>query len=58
VSNIDGTRKRPRAVHRHHRARLAADAITEMRDSTVYDEAANSVPDIDYNAITISPVTP
>src|SRR5712672_427924 len=33
-------------------------AITKMRDSTVYDESAHSALDIDYNAITISPVTP
>ncbi|KAH9969803.1 hypothetical protein BC827DRAFT_1262988 [Russula dissimulans] len=63
VSNMDGTGKR--LVRRPHPPPTTAplpddfDAITETRDSTtVYDEAANSALDIDYDAITIAPATP
>jgi len=63
VSNIDGTGKR--LIRRPHPPPTTAplpddfDAITETRDSTtIYDEAANSALDIDYDAITIAPATP
>ena len=57
----DGTGKR--FFHRLHPPYTTAplpddfDAITETRDSTtVYDEAANSALDIDYDAITVAPL--
>ncbi|KAH9991260.1 hypothetical protein BJV77DRAFT_1159618 [Russula vinacea] len=61
VPTNDGTGKR--FVRRPHPPPTTAplpddfDAITETRDSTtVYDDAANSALDIDYDAITVAPL--
>ncbi|KAI9451386.1 hypothetical protein F5148DRAFT_1333568 [Russula earlei] len=63
VPTTDGTGKR--LVRRPHPPPTTAplpddfDAITETRDgTTVYDDAAHSALDIDYDAITIAPATP
>jgi hypothetical protein len=63
VPNVEGTGKR--LVRRPHPPPTTAplpddfDAITETRDgTTVYDDAANSALDIDYDDLTVAPTPP